>query len=407
MRNSLEMPGGYKGNGMKRVAKWPVKRVKPESVGLGTPELERIGDLMRRAMANREVAGGVVSVVRRGGLPYLECFGMADVENQRPMQEDTIFRIHSLTKIVTSVAVLMLFEEGRFLMADPVKNWIPEFGQLRVAPGPDDNGQTMPLRRNITIHDLLTHTAGLSYDLVEQARDEDWTIEKFVHEFCKRPLKRQPGLQWGYSAATNVLARLVEVVSGESFDGFLQRRIFQPLGMTDTDFWVPPEKAGRFAQVYTPNDQGDLILATDPSVQGYLRNRTFKNGGGGLVSTTSDYLRFSLALLNGGAWNGVRLLGRKTVELMTADQLPAGHPAMEAAGRGFGFGLGVSVLRTLGEGKQLGSVGEYGWGGTTCTQVWIDPSEETIVLLMIQYLPKGRYTLMDRVKTAAYGAIVD
>ena len=391
---------------MKCAVKWPVRRVSAKSVGLDAARLERIGDVMRQAMAAQQVAGGIVTVVRRGGLAYRECFGYADVENRRPMREDAIFRIHSMTKIVTSVAVLMLFEEGRFLLADPVKKWIPEFGKLRVAPKPGANRKPAPLRRDVTVHDLLTHTAGLGYDLVMQARDEGWTQERFVRELCKLPLKRQPGVQWGYSAATNVLGRFVEVVSGEPFDSFLQRRIFQPLGMTDTDFWVPPEKAGRLAQVYTTNDRKELVLATAPAAQGYLQKRVFKNGGGGLVSTTSDYLRFALALLNDGAWNGVRLLGRKTVALMIADQLPAGHPAMEAAGRGFGFGLGVSVLRTLGEGKQLGSVGEYGWGGTSCTQVWIDPSEQTIVLLMLQHLPKGRYTLMDQVKTAAYGAIV-
>ena len=391
---------------MKCAVKWPVRRVSAKSVGLDAARLERIGDVMRQAMAAQQVAGGIVTVVRRGGLAYRECFGYADVENRRPMREDAIFRIHSMTKIVTSVAVLMLFEEGRFLLADPVKKWIPEFGKLRVAPKPGANRKPAPLRRDVTVHDLLTHTAGLGYDLVMQARDEGWTQERFVRELCKLPLKRQPGVQWGYSAATNVLGRFVEVVSGEPFDSFLQRRIFQPLGMTDTDFWVPPEKAGRLAQVYTTNDRKELVLATAPAAQGYLQKRVFKNGGGGLVSTTSDYLRFALALLNDGAWNGVRLLGRKTVALMIADQLPAGHPAMEAAGRGFGFGLGVSVLRTLGEGKQLGSVGEYGWGGTSCTQVWIDPSEQTIVLVMLQHLPKGRYTLMDQVKTAAYGAIV-
>ena len=391
---------------MKRAMKWPVRRVPPESVGLDATRLARIGDVMQRAMAAQQVAGGIVTVVRRGGLAYRECFGYADVENRRPMREDTIFRIHSMTKIVTSVAVLMLFEEGHFLLADPVKKWIPEFGKLKVAPRPGANRKPVPLRRDVTVHDLLTHTAGLGYDLVMQARDEGWTQEKFVRELCKLPLERQPGVQWEYSAATNVLGRFVEVVSGEPFDSFLQRRIFQPLGMTDTDFWVPPKKAGRLAQVYTTNDRKELVLATAPAAQGYLKKRVFKNGGGGLVSTTSDFLRFALALLNDGAWNGVRLLGRKTVALMTADQLPAGHPAMEAAGRGFGFGLGVSVLRTLGEGKQLGSVGEYGWGGTSCTQVWIDPSEQTIVLLMLQHLPKGRYTLMDQVKTAAYGAIV-
>ena len=391
--------------GKKKTSGWPVERCEPEAVGLSGERLKRIGELARRYVEEGRVAGLITLVARRGKIAHLECVGLADLESRRPMREDAIFRIYSMTKIVTSVAVLMLMEEGRFLLTEPVRRFLPEFGNLRVAaPGADGKEELVRPRREVTIHDLLTHTGGLTYEVIHEARAAGRTLAEFVTELCQRPLRRHPGEVWDYSASTDVLGRLVEVVSGQAFDEFLEERIFAPLGMTDTGFWVPPGKAERLARVYQPDDAGRLVSAEDRATSPYLKKPSLPSGGGGLVSTTSDYLRFALMLVGGGEWNGVRLLSRKSVELMTADQLPAGHPPLEVNSRG--FGLGVSVVRRLGETKQLASVGEFGWGGAACTQVWIDPAEEMVSLVMLQHRPKEKFPLMDLFKQAAYQAIV-
>jgi len=310
-----------------------------------------------------------------------------------------------MTKLVTSAAVLMLMEEGWFLLKDPVKRWLPQFSDMKVAStGADGKEELVRLKRDITIHDLLTHTAGIGYDLVQTARENKWSLEKFVSEFCKIPLKRQPGIMWDYSAAVDILGRLVEVVSGRPFDVFLKERFFAPLEMTDTDFWVPPAKVDRLAQVYRPKDTGGLEVADDLGAQSFL-SKGFLSGGGGLISSTSDYLRFAMMLLDGGELNGVRLLGRKTVELMTDDALPPSHPVLEI--NGAGFGLGVSVVLRPAHTKQLTSPGEFGWGGAACTQVYIDPAEKMASIIMLQLRPRDRYLLMDLFKNAAYQAIVD
>ncbi|NLF33055.1 MAG: beta-lactamase family protein, partial [Planctomycetes bacterium] len=264
------------------------------------------------------------------------------------------------------------------------------------------------LERPITIHHLLTHTSGFDYDYVHTAAGEGLTLEQYLPRQCQRPLRLQPGRQWLYGASTDILGRLIEVVSGMPLDAFFQERIFAPLGMTDTAFWVPPAKADRLVEMVTHDGAGGLAPG-EPLHRGSIFEKpAFLSGGGGLVSTTSDYLRFSLMLLNGGALDGVRLLAPKTVELMRADHLPAGQPPLDHNRRG--FGLGVSVLRRLGETQQVGSVGEFGWGGAACTQVWIDPAERMVTLMMSQLRPTGIvgiFTIMDLVKQAAYQAILD
>ena len=385
---------------------WPLERVEPESVGLCSRRLGRVGELMRRYVDDGRIAGVITLAARRGGIAHLECLGSMDLESRRPMREDAIFRIYSMTKIVTSAAVLMLLEEGRFLLGEPVRRFLPEFADLRVAVKVDDGREELVSpRRDVTIHDLLAHLGGLSYDCIHEARDGGRSLQEFITEFCKRPLLHQPGETWAYSASTDVLGRVVEVVSGRPFDDFLRERIFEPLGMTDTAFWVPPGKADRLAWVYKPDADGRLVSCEDRAASPYLAKPSLPSGGGGLVSTTSDYLRFALMLLGEGSLCGVRLLGRKTVELMTEDHLPAGHPALDVNRRG--FGLGVSVVRRLGETEQLSSVGEFGWGGAACTQVWIDPAEEMVSMLMLQLRPAEKFPLMDLFKHAVYQAIVD
>ena len=385
---------------------WPVERADPQTVGLCPQRLGRIGDLIGRYIDEGRIAGAVTLVARRNRIAHLECFGWMDLETRAPMREDAIFRIYSMTKIITTAAVLMLLEEGRFLLTDPISRFLPEFKDLRVGvTGPDGRQQRVPPRRAVTLHDLLAHLGGLSYECIHEARDAGRSLQDFVTELCRRPLLCHPGETWNYSASTDVLGRVIEVVSGRPFDAFLQERLFEPLGMTDTAFWVPPEKADRLAGTYRPDDAGRLVPCEGSDAGAYLARPSLPSGGGGLVATTSDYLRFALMLLSNGAANGVRLLGRKSVELMTQDHLPAGHAALDVNDRA--FGLGVSVVRRLGETRQLSSVGEFGWGGAACTQVWIDPAEDMISLIMLQLRPVEKFPLMDLFKHAAYQAIVD
>lgn len=385
---------------------WPVERAEPEAVGLCSKRLGRVGDVARRFVDEGRAAGIISLVARRGRLAYLDCAGRMDIAGREPMRETAIFRIYSMSKPITSVAALMLMEEGRYLLSEPVKKFLPEFALLRVATtGADGREELVRPRRDVTIHDLLTHLGGLSYDCIHEARDGGRSLADFITEFCKRPLRHQPGQVWDYSASDDVLGRLIEVVTGQPFDDFLQQRIFAPLGMTDTGFWVPKKKASRLAWMTTTDDAGRLISAEDRSASPYLKKPTLPSGGGGMVSTTSDYLRFSLMLLGEGEACGVRLLSRKTVELMADDHLPAGHAALDVNRRG--YGLGVSVVRRLGETQMLGSVGEFGWGGAACTQVWIDPAEDMISLLMLQHRPKDKYPLMDLFRQTTVQAIID
>lgn len=387
-------------------ANWPLERCEPEAVGLCPRRLGRISDLIRRYVDEGRVAGVITLVTRRGRIAHLECAGVMDLETRKPLREDAIFRIYSMSKIVTGAAALMLMEEGWFLPIEPVHRFLPEFKDLRVAvQGADGKEELVRPRRDVTIHDLFTHLSGLTYEYMQDLRLPGADLKTVVPDLCKRPIHQHPGEKWTYGMSTDVLGRLIEVVSGMTFDAFLQKRVFAPLGMTDTDFWVPPAKAERLAWMYTTDDAGKLVSAEDRATSPYLKRPAFLSGGGGMVSTTSDYLRVALMLLNKGAFGDVRLLGRKTVELMTADHLPPNHPPVDANDRG--FGLGVSVLRRLGETRQVGSVGEFGWGGAACTQTWIDPAEDMITMIMLQHRPKDKFPLMDLFKQSAYQAIVD
>jgi CubicO group peptidase (beta-lactamase class C family) len=338
------------------------------------------------------------------------------------MQAETIFRIYSMTKPITSVAVLMLMEEGRLRLADPVAAYIPAFADVKVLDASLDTGvrYTTPVRPP-TIRDLLTHTAGLSYGFddgvyIDQLYQQqvwsyweqhptDVSLDWLVDAIGKLPLASQPGTKFRYSMSTDVLGGIVQIVAGQPFDHFLQERIFQPLGMVDTDFFVPAEKLPRFAATYGPGEHGGLKLVDGVETSTYTRPARCPSGGGGLVATIGDYLRFAQMLLNRGELDGVRLLGPKTVDWMTTNHLPPSvHPFDDPAA---GFGLGVSVLTELGQSSVLGSVGNYGWGGAANTNFWVDPQEGLIGILMLQYMPSDTYPVVSDFRNLVYQALTD
>ncbi len=359
---------------------------------------------MRRFVENRWLAGGITLVARHERLVHHECFGWMDVERNVPMRPDALFRIYSMTKPITSVAVLSLYEQGAFMLDDPLHAYLPEFATVKVRQaGPDGAEELVPPRRALTIHDLLTHTGGLTYEYVHEAAAAGRTLAEFVPEYCQRPLACHPGERWVYGASHDVLGRLVEVASGQSLDVFLQERIFGPLGMVDTGFWVPEEKRARLCALYT-NEPGQTTIVRQVEPEGaFLRPPAFLSGGGGLVSSTADYLRFASMLLHDGALAGVRVLGRKTVELMRQDHLPPDMGCIQPYK--FGYGLGVSVLRSLAEKQGIGSVGEFGWGGAASTEFWVDPQEDMITMVMLQLMPKHAMGLTKKIKDAVYQAL--
>jgi CubicO group peptidase (beta-lactamase class C family) len=332
-----------------------------------------------------------------------------------------------MTKPITSVALLMLLEEGKLQLDDPVAKFIPAFGNLGVFKGGTIAGfVTAPLARPMTVRDLFTHQSGLTYefqsrtnvDAAYRALKLDQTfqgsLEQFVMQIATLPLEFSPGTAWNYSVSTDVLGRLVEIISGQSLDDFFRIRIFEPLGMTDTGFFVAAEDQERFAACYQIGRTGAMELFDDPARSKFLTRPNFLSGGGGLVSTASDYVRFAQMLAEGGTVEGRRLLGRKTVELMTMNHLPGDvDMAARAVGvfsetgmAGFGFGLGVSVMLDPAAAQLPGSPGEFAWGGAASTYFWVDPAEALTVVFMTQLLPSSALTIRRELRTILYGALV-
>lgn len=396
----------------------------PESVGLSSQRLARIGTAVQRAIDERRIAGAVTLVVRHGKLAWFEAQGLADREAGRAMPKDAIFRICSMSKPITSAAVMMLYEEGRFLLDDPVSKYLPEFKHPKVLKkSANGSAETVPAKREITIRDLLRHTSGLTYEwnadlgrIYDDANvgsgllQYDGTIAENVQRLAALPLLFNPGERWEYGLSVDVLGRLVEIWSGQSFDQFLRDRIFQPLGMHDTAFYLPDEQAGRLATAYTyyadkglqrfpdtPITEGAVVYSADYPVKG---PRKLFSGGAGLCSTAMDYARFCQMMLNGGRLGDVRLLSRKSVELMTHDQLGAIDPHMA-----FGLGFGIDGVKA--PLKELGSPGEYQWGGFFYTKFVIDPQEDMIVISMMQLHPDGGLTLNNEIQVLARQAIAD
>jgi CubicO group peptidase (beta-lactamase class C family) len=391
---------------------------RPETVGLSSSRLARIGQAMQKYVDGEKLAGTLTLVARHGKIAYFEPLGLMDVEAQKPMERDTIFRIYSMSKPVTSVAVMMLYEKGEFLLTDPVHEFIPAFADVRVLTQMPTGIDLVPPQRAITIHDLLTHTAGLAYGLEESyidqlyqqavwdplQRDPEATLAKEVEAIATVPLAYHPGQGWRYSLATFVLGYLVQVVSGMPFDAYLREQIFGQLGMSDTGFYVPPDKIDRLATLYSPSKEEGGLQVVDGGFR-VTEPGAIPAGGEGLVSTAADYVRFAQMLLNGGALGDVRLLSRKSVELMTMNHLPAGvHPFDN---RSSGMGLGVGVVIDLAQSRILGSVGTYGWGGAASTDFWVDPQEDLVGVFMTQLMPSGTYPLHPEVRVAVYQALVD
>ena len=403
--------------------------VSPEQVGLSAQRLNRIRTWMHGWVDSGRLAGMVTVIMRRGELAFAEVAGKADVERNKPMRADTIFRIYSMTKPLTSTAIMMLYEEGRFQLDDPISKFIPAFAHTRVyAGGSRGKIDSVPAEREITFRDLLSHTSGLTYGFMEsnpvdalyrsRTAGIDFqmgttSLKDIVERLATFPLIAQPGKAWNYSVATDVLGYLVEVISGQPFQTYLKEKVLEPLGMVDTDFHVPAAKHDRFAANYQPGKDGKLELIDDPGKSRYLAPRTVNSGGGGLVATAADYLRFCKFMLNKGELDGVRLLGRKTVELMTMNHLKGdmadmGMPRFsESTYYGIGFGLGFSVTLDPAKAQILGSPGEYAWGGAASTAFWCDPAEDMAVVMLTQLMPSSTYQLRRELRVLSYQAIVE
>ena len=394
------------------ISSWPLvaaaqPAAKPEDAGMSTERLKRIHESIQRHVDAGEICGAVTVVARRGVVVHFEANGLMDIESKKPMEKDTIFRLASMTKPITGVAVLMLVEEGKIRLNDPVSKFLPEFRDMKVAmpreraagaaPAPGAAAAldfyTVPANREITVQDLLTHTSGLVSTVsggfgaklaaTMAPHGPGDTLASYVPKLATIPLDFQPGTQWAYSGAAGpeVLSRIVEIVSGQTYDEFLRTRIFEPLGMKDTFFYPPDDRRPRLVTLYRKSPNG---LEKDANQDGFS-NKTYFGGGGGLMSTAADYLQFAQMLLNGGELNGKRLLGPRTVELMASNHVgdmfngKLGRPA-----HGLGFGLIVQVVEdNVAAGLRV-SNGSFGWDGAFGTQVWVNPKEKMVTVIMIQ-----------------------
>jgi CubicO group peptidase (beta-lactamase class C family) len=391
--------------------------------GLSQERLARIGGTMRQYVGDGRIAGVVTLLARNGRVVHLEAVGDADREAKRPMRIDTIFRIASMSKAVTSIATLILVEEGRLTLGDPVSKFVPSFKKTTVAvpppPGavPGTPVSVVPAKREITIRDLLTHTSGISYGegpaapLYEAANVHGWyfadkgePIAAAIDRLAALPFDAQPGEKYVYGFSTDVLGVVVEKASGQSLDAFFRDHIFIPLGMSDTSFFLPPEKRDRLAAVYKPGPDGKIERAPDAGMDGqgaYVDGpRQCFSGGAGLLSTARDYSRLLQMMLNGGTLDGARVLGPKTVELMTSNHV--GN--LQNEGR-TGFGLGFEVTEHVGKSGRHGSVGDFGWGGAYYTSYWADPEEKLVALFMAQLRPWGDIDLHPKFRALVYQAI--
>ena len=409
----------------------------PESVGLSSERLARVQPAIEQHIGEHKIAGAVTLVARRGKVVHQACAGLMDRARGEPMRPDAIFRIYSMTKPIVCVALMTLFEQGLFQLIDPVAKFIPAFQDLKVyAGGAGAAIELVDLARPVTVRDLLTHTSGLTYhffmygpveEMYREARvSSEKPLQEFVADLARMPLAFQPGTCWRYSFAHDVVAHLVELLSGQPVDAYLREHVFEPLGMVDTGYYVPQDKRHRLASMYGTFDliepdvtflrwyadaeaAGSNVLATATEGLASAPHDVLR-GGHGLVSTAQDYYRFAQMLLDNGELAGARILGRKTIELMTANHLlPALLPyemqGMESPGKGYGLGLGVTM--DVAQTQVPGSAGEFGWGGAATTNFWVDPREELIGVEMAQFQPSGFHPIGVAFRTAVYQAIVD
>ena len=394
--------------------------VVPESVEVSSERLERLDSALRQYVAEERLAGAVALVARHGQVVYHEAFGMRDIESGEAMQKDSIFRIASQSKALVSVAIMALQEQGKLLVSDPLSEHLPEFESTLVAvKNEQDNYDVVPSRRAITLRDLLTHTAGIGYgygpakDLWEEAGIQGWyfanreeKVGQTVARIAELPFDAHPGEEWVYGYNTDILGAVVERASGQTLEEFLRKSILEPLGMRDTHFYLPQDKAHRLATVYSATD-GGIERAPDPGLgigQGHYVNgpRVSFSGGAGLLSTALDYARFLQMLLNGGTLDGRRVLSRKSVELMTVDQMRG----IEFR-PGQGFGLGFYVVNDVGARGTHGSVGEFGWGGAYHSTYWVDPKEGIVAVYLTQLIPAGELDDHAMFRALVYQALSD
>ena len=405
-----------------------LERVAPEEVGLSSERLDRLSLAIEQYVDEGRLAGAVAIVVRRGKIAYLEALGHRDVEAQAPMPADAIFRIASQTKALASIGVMMLQEEGKLLITDPIGKYLPAFAETRVLETNDSGGhEIVAARRPITIRDLLTHTAGISYgmgllasrgpaaDAWEEAgitgwylADRDETVGETMARLAELPMDAHPGERWVYGYNTDILGALIEKISGQTLEAFLKERLFDPLGMTDTHFFLPENKVGRLATVYSSVDGGSRFeRAPDAGTmvsQGHYVNGPRKafSAGAGSLSTATDYATFLQMMLNGGEFNGTRILSRKTVESILSDHL--GDVPFRP---GQGFGLGFSIMHDPAAAGLPGSPGEFGWGGAYHSTYWADPKEEMVVVYLTQIIPAINLDDQQKLRTLVYQAIID
>jgi CubicO group peptidase (beta-lactamase class C family) len=402
----------------------------PDLVGFDPARLARIDQHFGRYVDDGRLAGWQIVVTRRGEIAHSSTYGMRDVEAGAPVERDTLWRIYSMTKPITSVAAMMLWEEGHFELNDPISRWLPEFADVRVFDkGSALKPYTVPAIEPVRVWHLLTHTSGLTYgfaqtsvvDALYRAAGYDLGVPAGLDlagasaGMARLPLMFQPGAGWNYGVSTDVLGRLVEVVSGQSLDAFFTERILTPLGMTDTRWWVDEPDAKRLAALYTPHPGTGQAVRVDRIGAAALNRPDCLSGGGGLVSTAADYHRFTQLLLRGGELGGVRLLAPRTVRYMTRNHLPGGGDLASFEPEGFaetvldgiGFGLGFAVVQDPVPARVPSSVGEYYWGGLASTAFWVDPVEEVTALLFTQLMPSSTYPLRSQLRQLVYSALVD
>ncbi len=403
--------------------------VSPEQVGLSSAGLRRIDEHLRvRYLDPGRIAGALTLVARRGKVAFFSPVGLMDRERATAMRGDAIFRIYSMTKPVTSVALMMLHERGAFQLADPVHTWLPGWENLRVyRHGQYPNFVTKAAARPMTVRDLLTHMSGLSYGIMERTHldatyrklgvaDGKGTLREMIDKLTPLPLEFSPGTRWGYSIATDVVARLVEILAGQPFDVYLREKIFEPLGMVDTSFRVAADKVERLAANYLRSADDTMTLLDDPADSTYALPKTFFSGSSGLTSTAADYFRFAEMLRRGGELDGARILGPRTIRYMTANHLPGGADlaslALESSFSetrydGVGFGLGFYVNVDPVRAQAPSSLGEFGWGGMASTTFWVDPAEDLTVVFMTQLVPSSALNIRGELKSIVYGAIIE
>ena len=397
----------------------PLAPTTPAAVGLSAERLARLDSYFAGEIAAGHKAGAVVLVARRGQVAYLKAYGEADVASHRPMPADALFRVHSMTKPITSVALLTLYEQGKFQLSDPLEKYLPAFKGAKVYKGTGPGGETEleDAKRPITMEDVFRHTAGFTYGYfgatpVDRAYREAGvgyaeaaSVKELTDKLATMPLLYQPGTVWHYGFAHDVQARLVEVLSGMPFDAYCQKTIFGPLGMKDTTFGVPPSLKPRFASIYHPDAEGRILAGDGLGGDGDSYARAFGRpfGGTSVATTAADYARFAQMLLNGGRLGHVRILSRKTVELMTQDHLGS---AIAPVWPGEGYGLGVGVITSPAQYRQLSSVGEFRWSGYATTGMLIDPREQLVAVVMAQYQPED-FAFIEQATTLIYQSIVD